>query len=1053
MIVKYDSLDRFEKPKLTLCNPGARYTDGHLTKVLGVLSDYDSEEIVFNFNSTSELNFRIYRVKHDDPDEDSHAAFLYNSIKHRRLIFVEDVGFFVISDTHEGYEGLENFIDVTAKSADAEIEQKKVPYIEDNTYPFRTQSEDEVGLLDMLVQYLPLWTIGTVDNAVAERWRTFEDVSVDENVLSFMLQEMQDAYECIFVFDIINRVIDVYDQNNYVRSTNIHLTEDDLINTMGVDSSSADVYTAISVVGGENVTIGAINPIGTNTIYDFSYYIDWMSDELGAKVRAWQLAVENNKEHYKELNLQYYTLLNSCYTSNYELQRLNTQLTIYKRMRENIVAGSSGAALNEYNKVITENGGTAIPITESISAMLLAVDARILDVKDAILHAEDSLNDYNSELDYLEKDIKEIVDSLSFTTYFTEEEYNELYYYIFEGSYNDEFVLLTSEMTPLEQFEQMQTLYDRAQLQLKRVSRPTEQFNIDVENFVFAKEFERWSEQLETGCLINVELPNGEVAALFLSNITINYDDHSLTMTFGNRFNKFDPKTLFENVLGGINRSANSINYLKDTVYPFKNGEFNAMREQIQASRDLTMDAALASENEEVTIDGSGYTGREIREDGSYDPRQVKITGKSIVFTDDAWETCKTAIGEILLGDGTSTYGINAETIIGDLIIGNQLVIKDNDGNDLFTIIDNRVTSGVSSIDARVSKTIKDTDFTYCLREVGTSPAATDTDWTTVFPTERDGKRIWRKTVLTLEDGTRVIKAIEDITGADGTSGDDGLSVKSIAYEYCLSGSDKVITWPVYPSTETIVDTVYPSVAEWAPEWSENIPPYIAGYYYWKRVITTYTDDTQVIGEPFVDYLLSTMYTSITTNSTRIDQTDREISLVANRTTTVAQGIADLDSKIDNSIKKVTENIASLNITADQITAEVAQTVREGIDRDYKYARTWLNQDGLNIATSASTTESLIDGTGLEVREVIREADGTIAKDENGNEKITTIMKAKGGEVEAARFKATETFTYDSGKGYTTTMKVYYSSVDQESGIGWYWRELPQEEEGTEVGN
>ena len=104
MIVKYDSLNRFEKPKLTLCNPGAKYENGFLTKVLGTYSDYDSEEIVFNFNSTSDLNFRLHKVEHDDAETNRHARFLYNATQNRRLIFVDDIGFFVISDTNEGYD-------------------------------------------------------------------------------------------------------------------------------------------------------------------------------------------------------------------------------------------------------------------------------------------------------------------------------------------------------------------------------------------------------------------------------------------------------------------------------------------------------------------------------------------------------------------------------------------------------------------------------------------------------------------------------------------------------------------------------------------------------------------------------------------------------------------------------------------------------------------------------------------------------------------------------------------------------------------------------------
>ena len=127
------------------------------------------------------------------------------------------------------------------------------------------------------------------------------------------------------------------------------------------------------------------------------------------------------------------------------------------------------------------------------------------------------------------------------------------------------------------------------------------------------------------------------------------------------------------------------------------------MKEALQTSRDLTMGAALSSQGEEVVIDGSGYTGRKLRDNGTYDPQQVKLTGRSLVFTDDAWETCKTAIGEILLGDGTSTYGVNAQAIIGEILLGHNLHILDSEGRPLLEVVDGKITSSVGPINDRMT--------------------------------------------------------------------------------------------------------------------------------------------------------------------------------------------------------------------------------------------------------------------------------------------------------------------------------------------------------------
>ena len=182
MIVRYSSLNRLEKPKFTLCNPGSIYANGMLSKVVGMLVNTEAEEIVFNFNATSELNLRVNRIIRDDPEENAHTFAIYKAVQNRRLIFADDIGYFMITNIEDGFDGHNHYKDVTAKSVDAEIAQKMVPFIDDNTYRFSTdETGTNKGLLETVVETLPLWTIEHVDDTVAERWRTFEDVDTSIN--------------------------------------------------------------------------------------------------------------------------------------------------------------------------------------------------------------------------------------------------------------------------------------------------------------------------------------------------------------------------------------------------------------------------------------------------------------------------------------------------------------------------------------------------------------------------------------------------------------------------------------------------------------------------------------------------------------------------------------------------------------------------------------------------------------------------------------------------------------------------------------------------------
>ena len=715
MIVRYNQLNRLETPALTLCNPGSVYHNGELSNMVGVLTDHEAEEIIFNFNATSELNFRINKVDREDPDENAYVQRMYQSVQNRRLVFVEDIGYFMISNIDDGFDGVKHYKDVKAKSIDVELAQKIIPYIEDGTYPFMTDATTKnKGIFEIIVESLPLWTIDEVDETVASKWRTFTDLDSSLNCLSFLLQNCQDAFECIFVFDPIHRRISVYSQDNYVRRTNIHITKHDLVNSLDITENADDLYTAISVMGDGDVTVSAINPLGSNVIYNFDYYLSWMPKALGDKVSAWQDAVKAERSNYYTLNLGYFRQFEAVSTYELQIQDIDTQIKMYQRCRDNIVASSDTTSVEEYNEAITENGGEAIVISDQVDATIEHIDGLINACNKDKADVQIYLDGAKKKMDEYSASIKAITDRLAIKSCFTEEEYTELCLYIFEGNYTDEYVILTEGMSYEDKFEQMNILYDRAEAQLTKASAPTQQFNIDVENFLFSKEFEQWSEQLETGCLINVELEVDDVAALFLSNMTVNYDDHRLSMTFGNRFNKFDPKSLFDDVLGNITKTANTLTYIKDILYPIKNGEFDSLKEALATSRSLTMGQALSSVNEEVVIDGSGYTGRKKKSDGTYDEHQIKITGKNIVFTDDYWDTCKVAIGSLVLGDGSSAYGINAETILGDMIIGGGLKIFDKNGNELLSVIDD-ITTRVSNTEgdfALLQQTINGFTFT-----------------------------------------------------------------------------------------------------------------------------------------------------------------------------------------------------------------------------------------------------------------------------------------------------------------------------------------------------
>ncbi len=716
MIVRFNKLNRVDTPALILCNPGCFYKqDGSLTNVVGALCDCEGEEVIFNFNAESELNVRVNKVKHSDPTQTLYAQRIFESIKKRRLIFMEDVGFFMITDTTKKITG-ENgsYIDIKAQSIEVELDDIQLPPITDDVYRFSTDGS-QIGIQQIIKSVTPLWSFGTVDNAVAQRSRKFADIDPDTTVRSFLIDKIQEAYECIVIFDIMHRRINVYDRANYVVRTDIHLTKSDI----DITDSSDDIYSAVRSLSDNNLTISHVNPTGSNIIYNFSYYKSWMSPELRDKIDSWEADIKAAEPGYLTLSKRSVDIGNELVILNADLEVFEEALNIYRTLKDNIVAEMSKMTDEQKltttkHKSIVKKSNAALKTKGADDSLLISEQKDIMSTLEEIQGKIDTLDyrwyDKVDQRDNKQAEIESIqaklerdyYNKLSIESYFTSEEFVELYSYIVECKYQDEYITTTDKMTNAEYFEQIQALYTRAKEELERVSTPAQEFKVDVDSFVFLRDFQHWTDQLETGCVVNVELndqpPYEEVAMLFLTGITVNYDDHKMTLKFGNRYDKSDTKTLFDKALGKISKSARTIDRLSDAIYPIvkDDGELSAIRDAIRTSRDISMSNVLASEDEEVVIDSSGYTGKTKLDNGEFDPRQIKITGKDIVFTDDAWDSSKVAIGELYMPNGESTYGINAETVIGEMIVGSQLRILDEEGNDAFQVADDKISSFIA---------------------------------------------------------------------------------------------------------------------------------------------------------------------------------------------------------------------------------------------------------------------------------------------------------------------------------------------------------------------
>ncbi|EGT3606895.1 hypothetical protein FKF97_10860 [Clostridium perfringens] len=100
--------------------------------------------------------------------------------------------------------------------------------------------------------------------------------SFDKNIhqwLPFLRDIVEQAYDCIFQFDTVNKIVNVYDRETMGNDNGFYLYYDQYLKKSSTDIKVDDIVTRLVVEGKDGISINGVNPLGTNYIEDFSYLL------------------------------------------------------------------------------------------------------------------------------------------------------------------------------------------------------------------------------------------------------------------------------------------------------------------------------------------------------------------------------------------------------------------------------------------------------------------------------------------------------------------------------------------------------------------------------------------------------------------------------------------------------------------------------------------------------------------------------------------------------------------------------------------------------------
>ena len=846
--LSFDSFGLPETPTLVLETMGG--------EIIGPLNHVLDLTVSIQFAELSEMNFELPAYS------DGVKTQFYDDVVGYKVIRTESYGVYLITESTVSGDGLEEIKSVRAYSIEKELEFKRF-FLEEGTFNFWNPATPVDTVLGRVLELAPGWSIGYVSPSLIGKYRTFDQY--DDYLLNFLYNSAQDKYRCVVSFDPYQRTINAYDADEDRPELPIYLGFDNLVEELDVEELSEELVTALRPYGADELDIRAVNPIGTNWVYDISYFISNgdIPDELARKWEAWQRSVLNNQQYYKGL-----VALQSSATA--QLLAQQAVLTDLKGELEDLVNQQS-VTIQALAMEITEAG------KQSQQELLDQINQEISAKKQEIAEQEAKIAGINANLDADDPGsysgrILAVNAELAMDNYFTAEEYEVLQKYFIEqditeetfvasnidtavsgtnysmsggrvevtgsivsmvdvdefqkhmyvltgGTFNitgspalsgdivrgtlekqddGQFVFsiyagtlksgdttapsgmvtiagtmsgfssdihavtvdeittnegtemsfaadgaslyLTANVSEYQKYSVQMELYDYAVKVLSDVAVPTYEFSVESGNFIFANEFAPFREQLRLGNGIYLTLHDGEVITPILIGVELEFEAREkLSLTFSNRFKRHDSVNTLKDMIESGYSSGRSFDAGK-YIYNQTSSQMSQVTEFMNSSLDAAVNTIIAAANQSVIIDGAGI------HVGGDDKYQIRIVDKMIAFTDDNWATAKMALGLFASEDIGSYFGINAEVIGGKLIVGNNLVIENqNDRGVMQFKVDatgawlNNATFVLQN-DANTGKIIIDPKYGI----VAGTGELFDTDGTSVIPSfvDEDGSLI-----------------------------------------------------------------------------------------------------------------------------------------------------------------------------------------------------------------------------------------------------------------------------------------------------------------------
>ena len=403
-------------------------------QMIGVIPGVHNLHLNIKLSEPSEISFDVPAVIDGEPN------WIYDKLTGYKIIYTEHYGIYITMNPSTESDGISDVKHVEGYSLEKELDTKQF-FLEEGTYKFFDQPNhtNPDTIMGRILEIAKGWNIGYVSQELAQRYRTFDQY--DDYMLSFIYEDAPEKYRAVFVFDPYAKTINAYDADEQLETLPIYLDFDNLVESVDVEELSDELVTALRPYGADELDIRDVNPIGTNWIYNLSFFIENgdIAPELVEKWQTWQSTILSRQEQYRGLVALRASSTARLLAEQAKLTDLNGEL-------ETLTAQQSVTIQALAMEITSAGKQSQQELLNTINANIASKKAEIANQESLIASIEENLDAENPE-SYAGQ-IQAIVDELSIDNYFTEDEYNRLSkYFIEQNMTEDTFIASTVDTT------------------------------------------------------------------------------------------------------------------------------------------------------------------------------------------------------------------------------------------------------------------------------------------------------------------------------------------------------------------------------------------------------------------------------------------------------------------------------------------------------------------------------------------------------------------------------------------------------------------------------